>query len=552
MNLRTCVAPSGRFIIGVHKPTYSVQNIREKDYIGPLGEFPDGSLVENHPNFPDGDITESNADWIYEIPNAFPFRGATYISKHVADRRAQNPLDISLPARPNMSFTRTASQWFSESEWSVEKKKSIFNSLPEAIQIAVAGNSTDPEDLGLLAELSCEFTHDPISKYPTGLVYVQDENGARKPKIHNYDLFKVLANNSHLPDVYKETMVLRPGAQGDSEIVGEWLTNKNSSHVFEYLRRNSYIPWGHYASNMANDAIRYRIHDLSVYDIAGIRHLYYQRTYLRVAEMLGIPIEPKRKRLDPFQLEALRRQIINRLTSSDRTDALSFTSTLWGWNFGFDYSPSKYRLHATHQQIHQQFALLPETVAVGNPEAGETDMPSYAYGDLARDFIRQYYSETGRGFFETYLKAIQSNKRTDGDKNRESSLIIYENEKVLVFVPKAQTSQWELQIMPHDTVGNILEADTKMRQCIDEAMLVAMRILEAMGARMITGIEFAKRFDSPDRDQRLLYCLLPRIPESPGAFSETQLRWINNHYPEDFAIACRANLEIALQVLIND
>ena len=549
MNLRTCVAPSGRFIIGVHKPTYSVQNIRERDYIGPLGEFPDGSFVENHPNFPVGDITESNAEWIYEIPNAFPFRGATYISKHVADRLAQNPNDISLPARPELSFTRTASQWFSDSEWSTEKEKSIFNSLPEVIQIAVAGNSTDPEDLGLLAELCAEFIHDPDTGHPIGLVYLKNENDCIRPRIHNYDLFKALANNPCLPDDYKEVMVLRPGAQGNSEIVGEWLTNKNSSHVFEYLRRNSYIPWGHYAANMANDAIRYRIHDLSIDDITGIRHLYYQRTYLRVAEMLGIQLESERKRLDSLQLESLRRQIINKLTSSDNTDALHFTSTLWGWNFGFDFAPSKYRLHATHQQIHQQYALLPETVAVGYPEEGETDTPSYAYGDLARDFIRQYYSETGRRFFETYLQAIQSNKRTDGDKDRESSLIIYKNEKILVFVPKAQTSQWELQIMPHDTVGNILEADTKTRRCLDEAMLVAMRILEAMGARMITGIEFAKRFDSPDKDQRLLYCLLPRIPESPGAFSETQLRWINNHYPEDFAIACRAKLYKALQVL---
>ena len=548
MNLRTCIAPSGRFIIGVHKPTYSVQNVREKDYIGPLGEFPDGSLVENHLNFPAGDITESNADWIYEIPNAFPFRGATYILKHVADRWALNPLDISLPARPDMSFTRTASLWFSESEWSVEKKKSIFNSLPETIQIAVAGNSTDPEDLGLLAELSCAFTYDPSSKYPTGLVYVQDENGTRKPKIHNYALFKVLANNWRLPDVYKEIMVLKPGAQGDSEIVGEWLKKNSHSHVFEYLRRNSYIPWGHYASNMANDAIRYRIHDLSVYDIAGIRHLYYQRTYLRVAEMLGIPIEPKRKPLDPFQLEALRRQIINRLTSSDRTDALPFTSTLWGWNFGFDYAPSKYRLHASHQQIHQQYALLPRTVASGS----ETEISTYAYGDLIKDFITEYLRQTGRKFFETYIEAIRSNDRIDGDQEKESSLIIYENERVMVFVPKAQTSQWELQIMPLQPVGNILEADTATRNCIDEAMLVAFRVLESMGARMITGIEFSKRFDSSDEDQRLMYCFLPRIPESPGAFSETQLRWINNHYPEDFAIACRANLETALQVLKND
>jgi hypothetical protein len=29
-----------------------------------------------------------------------------------------------------------------------------------------------------------------------------------------------------------------------------------------------------------------------------------------------------------------------------------------------------------------------------------------------------------------------------------------------------------------------------------------------MGARIITGIEYSKRFDNPDTDQRLLYCFL--------------------------------------------
>jgi hypothetical protein len=58
---------------------------------------------------------------------------------------------------------------------------------------------------------------------------------------------------------------------------------------------------------------------------------------------------------------------------------------------------------------------------------------------------------------------------------------------------------------------------------------------------MITNIEYSKRFDAPDKDQRLLYPFLPRLPESPGAFSEAQLRWIKGHYPEDFAAACRAN-----------
>ncbi len=247
-------------------------------------------------------------------------------------------------------------------------------------------------------------------------------------------------------------------------------------------------------------------------------------------------------------MEALRRQIINRLTSSDRTDALPFTSTLWGWNFGFDYAPSKYRLHASHQQIHQQYALLPRTVASGS----ETEISTYAYGDLIKDFITEYLRQTGRKFFKTYIEAIRSNERIDGDQEKESSLIIYENERAMVFVPKAQTSQWELQIMPLQPVGNILEADAASRNCIDEAMLVAFRVLESMGARMITGIEFSKRFDSSDGDQRLMYCFLPRIPESPGAFSETQLRWINNHYPEDFVIACRAKLDKAIQVLKND
>ncbi len=49
-------------------------------------------------------------------------------------------------------------------------------------------------------------------------------------------------------------------------------------------------------------------------------------------------------------------------------------------------------------------------------------------------------------------------------------------------------------------------------------------------------------FDSMDSDQRLLYAFLPKLPESPGAFSEAQLRWINGHYPEDFALACRMQL----------
>ena len=67
-----------------------------------------------------------------------------------------------------------------------------------------------------------------------------------------------------------------------------------------------------------------------------------------------------------------------------------------------------------------------------------------------------------------------------------------------------------------------------------------MQVLTAMGARLITVIEYPKRFTAQDIDQRLLYCFLPKLPQSMGAFSEAQLRFINGHYPEDFAFACRS------------
>jgi hypothetical protein len=89
-------------------------------------------------------------------------------------------------------------------------------------------------------------------------------------------------------------------------------------------------------------------------------------------------------------------------------------------------------------------------------------------------------------------------------------------------------------------VGNIIEADIRTRKAIDNAILLAMKILEQMGARMVTVIEYSKSFHSKDADHRLLYCFLPRLPESPGAFSEAQMRWINGHFPEDFAAACRS------------
>ena len=94
-------------------------------------------------------------------------------------------------------------------------------------------------------------------------------------------------------------------------------------------------------------------------------------------------------------------------------------------------------------------------------------------------------------------------------------------------------------VYTHEVIGNILESDSGARQSLDTAILIAVRVLEQLGAKMVTSIEYSKAFDAGQTGQRLLYTFLPRLPESPGAFSEAQLRWINGHYPEDFAVACR-------------
>jgi hypothetical protein len=247
-------------------------------------------------------------------------------------------------------------------------------------------------------------------------------------------------------------------------------------------------------------------------------------------------------------MESLRCKISEALSTGEKKSQLQFNATLWGWNFGFDFSPSRYRLHASHQQIHQQYALIPRTVTAdnGNVIPGEK-LSAYGCGDLIASFGKQYRKETGKGFFKNYIKAIRTNHRMGGHQNREKSLVVYEDDQVMVFVPKAQTSQWEIQLMTLRSVGNILEADSATRRALDRALLITMKILSDMGAKMVTVVECSKRFDHSDNDQRLLYWFLPRMPNSPGAFSEQQLRWINGHYPEDFAAACRTHLPRALK-----
>jgi hypothetical protein len=532
---QTCVSPEGIFKWGVHKPHFRAKNLRKNDCILALGRFTDGSPHQNHMNFPSSAVDEPQADWIYEVYNPFPFKGATYIVKTEADRKAADPSSIRLAQPPDVSFSAGIRDWMGK-DLSDEQLDALFKHLPGPVLLTLASSATDPEELVRIADSCCEFIRDPNTGRPTGLVFEKDDQGRARPRIHDHTLFEVLVNNYFLPEEYKTAMALRPGVQGGSEIVGEWLDQ--GSHVFEYLRRNSYIPWGHYAANMAHDAVRYRIRDLSFKDMRGMRHLYYQRTYCRVAEEFGINIPGGRETLGVDNLESLRKQIVRALADHPGR-ALGFSAALWGWNYGFGYAASGYRLHASHQQIHQQYALVPEVLPrkKGGESSGGPFAP-FSCGDLITDFIERFHSKTKVNFFEAYIRAIRNNRRMDGRKGPDS-LVVYQDDHVMLFVPKAQTSQWELHLMTEKPVGSILEADTQTRTSLDRGIMMAMSVLESMGARMITVIEMSRRFGMSKTGQRLIYSFLPKMPYSPGSFTEAQLRWIIGHYPEDFAASCR-------------
>lgn len=556
MTLRTCITPQG-FRLGVHSPAYDVANIRSQDHLASLGRDQQDQEVENHRNFPHGDVHVDQAAVIYEIPNAFPFRGTTYIDSAWAGSRALDPASIALPQPEEVSMSRVLAAWrktenrggdgrqgeqteqteqTGQTEWAGQAERAVlFRALPRPLLLALATTSTDSRDLEVLAALSCELLWDARTALPSGLRYLLDSSGRTRPMVRDHELFEAVANNRYLPPAYKDVMVLRPGAQGGSEVVGDIRLEGGQTHVFEYLRRNSYIPWGHYAANMAHDAVRYAVEDLSQTDLQGLRHLYYQRTYVRLAEDMGLET-PRARMLTRDELEGLRIRILERFHDDPRGD-WPFTATLWGWNFGFDFAPSGYRLHASHQQVHQQYALVPGRVS-GQAREGQDELPAYACGDLVAEAVARYRQENGSGLFDDYERAVRANQRTDAG-NGESSLMVYEDAEVMLFVPKAQAVGFELQLMPRRAVGNVLEADTACRDSLDAAMLKAQQALAGLGARMVTSIEYSRRFDAADKDQRLLYAFLPKLPYAPGGFSEAQLRCIVGHYPEDFALACR-------------
>jgi hypothetical protein len=531
MKLKTCVTPSGRFVYGVHRPSFHIENFREKDGLRSLGADDSGEPVLNTMNFPTDAVDEPRADIIYEIPNPFPFRGSTYIASGWADAKSGNPGAIRLNFSAPLSFSESLRKSLGDN---VDLNR-VFSNLPQQILLTLAAESCDTEELLRLADMCCAFH--PDMENAQGLLFRPDGKGGHRSMVRNHTLFETLVNNPHLPDRLKEAMVLRPGVQGASEIVGEY--DREGAHIYEYLRRNSYIPWGHFAANMAEDAVRYDMASLSLADMTGLRHLYYQRTFSRVADMIGLPGITPRKTATAGELETQRLAIAEKLRSGGGAD-LFFNATLWGWNYGFNFTAGGYNLHGSHQQIHQQFALIPKTTeAFSGSARPEGLLETYGCGDQVYAFIRTYRKEYGRHFFDDYMLAMADNRRMDGKTDKNASLVVYEDDHVMLFVPKAQTSQWELNLMTKAPLSNILETDTDVRKALDMAMHKAMTALTIMGAKMISVIEFSGRFGVYDERQHILYSFLPKIPYSMGAFTEAQQRFINGHYPEDFAEACR-------------
>jgi len=530
---RTCVGEAGRFIYGIHKASYDAVILRQN--VVPLNNgLPGKTMMTNRKNFPHGrtlevnkgkNVNNDNGGWVFEIPNAFPFLGSTFILKGKADgaKFGGKHVDHFVPA------------------WRIDVK-----ALSGPEKVFLAQESHDAELLKKLVRASFD-----VKDYKSGEPKTIKLKAPAIRGISDKELYEVLANSTYLPDSFKRAMVLFPGAQGDSPVLGDFTSA--DTNIFEYLRENSYIPWGHYAANMSHDCVRYKASKLTFADISGLRHLYYQRIYVQLAHELKLSGIPTKRQLTSIELENLRTRILDRISKIEPGE-LAFNASIWGQNFGFDYAPSGHKLHASHQQVHQQYALVPATTDYytdGNNGEVQGRIPTYVMGDEVAAFSRQYDMELGTQgqFFNNYINALAANERMDvkkviGQSAKPRKLIISDADDVLLFVPKAQRSPWELQIMVNSNgAGNILELKEDTRKALDKAILMALKVLEAAGASMVTAYEISKRFDDKEKGQRLIYCFLPQVPGSPAGWSERQNRWIVSHYPEDFAEFCRKKLE---------
>ena len=145
--MRTCIHPGGYFQFGIHKPSYSVRNLRQRTRLEPLGADENGQPVTNQVNYPDSDIDVEAAEWIYEIANPFPFRGSTFISRKWADTKAADPASIQLAPKTPMSMSRLLAKQAIGGD--------LIDQLPRPILLAMATTSDDPDDLVRLAHLCC-------------------------------------------------------------------------------------------------------------------------------------------------------------------------------------------------------------------------------------------------------------------------------------------------------------------------------------------------------------------------------------------------------------
>ncbi|MEJ2641114.1 MAG: hypothetical protein P8010_16215 [Desulfosarcinaceae bacterium] len=146
MMRQTGVRPDGSFAWGLHAPRYRVRNMRRADHVTSLGATEEGALVDNQANFPQADVDVAKADGVFEIPNALPFRGVTYIGQRWADARARSPEEICLPPRENCDFLAQM-----KAKGVNLAPAALIAALPQPLKLALATTSTAPEDLVALA-----------------------------------------------------------------------------------------------------------------------------------------------------------------------------------------------------------------------------------------------------------------------------------------------------------------------------------------------------------------------------------------------------------------